>query len=82
MMGLRRSVLLFLAVVGLWGGSAAAQTSVHGALRERVADSQGLAVHQANIVVESTDSGGELRGETSEDGACYFPRLRPCRPTQ
>jgi len=52
-----------------------AQTSVHGSLRGRVVDSQGLAIELAKLQIEA---GGErLTLVSGADGTYLFARLRP-----
>jgi len=56
-----------------------AQTSVHGTLRGKIVDSQGLAVSKVEVKLDSAVGGATATAATGEDGLYQFPRLRPGR---
>jgi hypothetical protein len=64
-----------LSIAVLAAASAFCQTSVSGALRGRITDSQGLAIDSATIFAEAGPD--KHAAQSGKDGEYYFARLRP-----
>ncbi|MBS1826828.1 MAG: carboxypeptidase regulatory-like domain-containing protein [Acidobacteria bacterium] len=56
-----------------------AQTSIHGSLRGRVLDPNGLGVPSAKLSITNIATGARWSHETSQDGSYLFLRLSPGR---
>ena len=59
--------------------SSLAQTVIHGSLRGRVTDPNGLGVPEARIVLSNALSGGEIRAGSDAEGGYEFSRVAPGR---
>lgn len=56
-----------------------AQTSIHGSLRGRILDPNGLGVSAAVVTLSSSATGAEWKGGSGADGSYQFPRVAPGR---
>lgn len=65
------------ALAAILAHTLSAQTTIHGAVRGRVLDPNGLIVGGAVVTATRTASGAEWTITTNEDGVYHFPRLTP-----
>ncbi len=56
-----------------------AQTSIHGSLRGRILDPNGLAIPGVALTLSNAATGAQFKGVTGGDGAYQFPRVAPGR---
>lgn len=72
-------VLFRLAIVYSLALACHAQTSIHGALRGRVIDPNGLGVPESVVTLTNTSTGAKLTTSSEGAGVFLFPRLQPGR---
>lgn len=72
-------VLFRLAIVYSLAIACHAQTSIHGALRGRVIDPNGLGVPESVVTLTNTSTGAKLTTSSEGAGVFLFPRLQPGR---
>jgi hypothetical protein len=70
----------FLSVVA-FAAALPAQTSIHGSLRGRILDPNGLGVPEAALTLSHSATGAEWKGSSDASGSYHFPRVAPGRYT-
>lgn len=74
-----RSCLFSLCFGLLLASTLAAQTSVHGTLRGRIVDFQGLAVQNVEVKIAAAEGGISFHTQTDDQGSYQFARVSPGR---